>query len=252
MSSDDNFLRLIREAHGKGIIQIGVGEAQLNRPGSPVYSWTDHNLPGTILLIAVALLVYFTNWKWGVLGTMGALVLLLWPIRLWGFARLRRRTLAYVLSSPVAWWQLWEIGALSMRLTASPEISCMAPEASWVKFARDHLLARHVPNNAPMDTGHHGFRAVPLTVGVVQVGGAISLVFLFGSNFLTLPIAAILVWLGVMSIRVALTGSQRLVDEMTQSKTGSPESAAEYARLAGFKFRKRTENPDDCVNRHDK
>ena len=128
----------------------------------------------------------------------------------------------------------------------------MAPEDSWVKFARDHLLARHVANSAPMDTGHHGFRAVPLTVGVVQVGGAISLVFLFGGNFFTLPIAAILVWLGVMSIRVALTGSQRLVDEMTQSKTGSPESAAEYARLAGFKFRKRTENPDDCVNRHDK
>ncbi len=140
MSSLDNFHRMVQEAHDLGRIEIGVGEVQLNRPGSPVYRWSDHNLPGLLIAVAVIANFVLSGWKWGLVSLVCGLVLLLWQVRKWGFARLRRRTLSYVFSSVEAWMQLWDIGALSIRLKNQPEIYCMSPRDNWVDFARQHLL----------------------------------------------------------------------------------------------------------------
>ena len=140
MSSVDDFHRMIHDANERGLVEIGVGLVQLNRPGSPVYRWSDHNLPALLVLAAVVLTFVLGGWKWGLVSLVCGVILVLWQVRKWGFKRLRERTLKYVFSSTEAWMQMWDIGALSIRLKNQSDIYCMSPRDNWVDFARQHLL----------------------------------------------------------------------------------------------------------------
>ena len=140
MSSDDNFHALIKKAYEAGNLEIGVNCVRLNRPASPVYRWTDHNLPGFILAGFVIYNFYEGGLVWGLVSLGCSVVILLWLVRKWGFSRLDKRAKQYALSSSHNWWQLWNFGGLSLRLRDDRSIDCISPDDSWRGFARDHLL----------------------------------------------------------------------------------------------------------------
>lgn len=140
VSSDENFHQQIKKASEDGRVEIGIDIVALNRPGSPVYSWADHNLPGLVLLAGVIYIFYLFGWLWGGVSLFVWVVLLMWPIRKLGFERLRQRTLRYVLASSDNWFVLWEHGSLSLRLRENPSATCLSPKESWQDFVRTHLL----------------------------------------------------------------------------------------------------------------
>ena len=142
MGSDDNFHSLIKTAYENGIAEIGVSRVRLNRPGSPVYRWTDHNLPGVILAGCVIYSFYEGGWAWGIVSLACSIVLMFWQVRKWGFSRLEKRAKRYAISSSHNWLELWEFGGLSLRLKDDPTTDCFSPDDSWRDFARGHLLRK--------------------------------------------------------------------------------------------------------------
>ena len=142
MGSDDNFHRLIKTACENGTAEIGVDVVRLNRSGSSVYRWTDHNLSGVILAGAVIYSFYAGGWAWGLVSLACSIVLFFWLVRRWGFSRLERRAKRYAISSAANWHELWEFGGLSLRLKDDPTTDCVSPDGSWRDFARDHLLGK--------------------------------------------------------------------------------------------------------------
>ena len=140
MSSDDNFHSLIKENLDSGRIELGIDVVRLNRSDSPVYRWSDHTLPGMLLLFLVAYNFYSAGWVWGLLSLICSVVLFLSLVRKWGFSRLKGRARHYALSSSDHWSNLWTLGGLSMQLTGSDPAYCYSPEDSWRDFAREHLL----------------------------------------------------------------------------------------------------------------
>ena len=140
MSSDDNSHALIVRALEREEIELGVNWVCLNRPGSPVYRWSDHNLPGLILGGFVVFIFYAGGWAWGLVGLGCGVVILFQQVRKWGFSRLDKRAQQYALSSSDNWQELWEFGGLSMHLTIDRSVDCLSPADSWRDFARDQLL----------------------------------------------------------------------------------------------------------------
>lgn len=149
MSSDDNFHSLIKKSLVSGRIELGVDWVRLNRPDSPMYRWTDHNLPGLLVTAAVVLNFYLGGWVWGLISLTCSVVLFFWLIRKWGFSRLDKRTRQYVLASSDNWWRLWEFGGLNMRLTGSDTVNCVSPGDSWRDFAREYLLPQKDESRLP-------------------------------------------------------------------------------------------------------
>ena len=140
MSADDNLHSLIKENLESGRIELGIDVVRLNRPDSPVYRWSDHNLPGMLLLLLVVYNFYSAGWVWGLLSLVCSVALFFSLIRKWGFSRLKRRTQQYALSSSDSWSNLWTFGGVSMRLTDSDTVDCISPDDPWRDFAREHLL----------------------------------------------------------------------------------------------------------------
>ena len=74
-------------------------------------------------------------------------------------------------------------------------------------------------------------RMVPVIWGIVYIILALILIVIFGSNIINLIICGLLIYLAYKSIRVAISGSQRLIDEMTSDKQASEGSKDEYGKL---------------------
>ena len=96
-------------------------------------------------------------------------------------------------------------------------------------------LSRPFMGRKIMAGPEHGSRMVPLTSGLVAVGLALGLVWLFGGHWIAWLCSGPLLFWAVSSLRIAIFGSQELIDQMTMSRSGlSREARGEWRRLIGL------------------
>ena len=107
MSSEQNFLKLIRERYQRNELRVGVNLWAVNRPGSPFQAGRG--------------LIKFS----------------LRP------SRYTDQFLAVVLNSPEAWHEAWAMGGLALHTHEdrdSPELWCASPEGNWREFVKVKIL----------------------------------------------------------------------------------------------------------------
>lgn len=136
MNREEDHRSLVR-AVNDGKIEVGVDVIRLNRSDSPVYKWTDHNLPAFVLAGIVAYVFYAFGQIWGFVGLSASIVAFFWPVRKWGFAKLKYRTREMALSSLDGWETLWRFGGLSVRRGAEEDSQCVSPNDDWHQFMQD-------------------------------------------------------------------------------------------------------------------
>lgn len=137
MSSLQNFHRAVAERVSAGDLQLGVSKMAGADPGSLAFSrfWTSFPYLFTAGY-AGALWLLAGPW-WGfVLGVPAA----------WFFAvyvrqkREMRKTRRLAMSCPVSFDQLWDEGALSLRLPHGDAV-CLSPHGDYRGFMVEHFLS---------------------------------------------------------------------------------------------------------------
>lgn len=125
--------RLTRLIMQKRLI-LGVNIGLMSRPGSPVFRRIETALPLGLGMFGVIAATVFGGVWLGILAlTLGIVVWFLFLL-----PRIKDqvydRTLAYVLSAPEAFAQVWQAGAVTLR---AGERECRPPEGDWQRFVRE-------------------------------------------------------------------------------------------------------------------
>jgi len=121
------------------IVEIGVNLRDLNKPGSPVYRMLDNGCPMFVIAVAVIASWIWGNWMLALAMTASGVILLLTSINILVMLRLRNRALAFALSGPDGWEELWGRGGLTLRLTGDEASQIESPAGDWQAFARRRL-----------------------------------------------------------------------------------------------------------------
>ncbi|WP_114377700.1 hypothetical protein [Elioraea thermophila] len=129
----ESHARLKRLIMQKRLI-LGVNIGLMSRPGSPVFRRIETALPLGLGMFGVIAATVFGGVWLGILAlTLGIVVWFLFLL-----PRIKDqvydRTLAYVLSAPEAFAQVWQAGAVTLR---AGERECRPPEGDWQRFVRE-------------------------------------------------------------------------------------------------------------------
>lgn len=124
---------------------LGVNIGLMSRPGSPVFRRIETALPLGLGMFGVIAATVFGGVWLGILAlTLGILVWFLFLL-----PRIKDqvydRTLAYVLSAPEAFAQVWEAGAVTLR---AGDRECRPPEGDWRRFVAE-TMTREEEMEAP-------------------------------------------------------------------------------------------------------
>lgn len=115
---------------------LGVNIGLMSRPGSPVFRRIETALPLGLGMFGVIVATVFGGVWLGVFAlTLGILVWFLFLL-----PRIKDqvydRTLAYVLSSPEGFAQVWQAGAITLR---AGERECRPPDGDWQVFVGETM-----------------------------------------------------------------------------------------------------------------
>jgi len=129
----ESHARLKRLVAQKRVV-LGVNIGLMARPGSPVFRRIETALPLGLGMFGVIAATIFGGVWLGILAlTLG--------IAVWFLFLLPRikdqvydRTLAFVLSAPEAFEQVWQAGAVTLR---AGERECRPPEGDWLRFVAE-------------------------------------------------------------------------------------------------------------------
>ncbi len=115
---------------------LGVNIGLMSRPGSPVFRRIETALPLGLGMFGVIAATIFGGVWLGVFAlTLGILVWFLFLL-----PRIKDqvydRTLAYVLSSPEGFAQVWQAGAITLR---AGEREVRSPDGDWQAFLRETM-----------------------------------------------------------------------------------------------------------------
>lgn len=140
----ESHARLKRLIAQKRLI-LGVNIGLMSRPGSPVFRRIETALPlGLGMFGVIAATVFGGVWLGVFALTLGILVWFLFLL-----PRIKdqvyERTLAYVLSAPEAFAQVWQAGAITLR---AGEREARSPDGDWQVFVRE-TMTREEEREAP-------------------------------------------------------------------------------------------------------
>ena len=107
----------------------------LNKPGSPVFSARDAVLPW-----AATFLLGIVGWRLGgwigsVVAILAMLILTATTINYSVMKRLRERAEAHALAGYLSFEELWNAGAVSLRMVGSESSEFKGPNLQWTTFA---------------------------------------------------------------------------------------------------------------------
>jgi hypothetical protein len=117
-------------------VQLGFDLKLLNKPGSPVFSARDALLPWMALLLLAIGGWRVGGWIGSAAAVLAMLVLMATTINYAVMKRLRERSEKYALSGHLSFEELWQVGAISLRIAGNDSEEFKGPSMEWTAFAR--------------------------------------------------------------------------------------------------------------------
>ena len=116
-------------------------KVMINSRRSPVHNLWENIVPYGLILLVVVNYSYTSGLPGFLASAMIGVAVGLGIAPKWIMTKVRRRAVTYAFGSAKGWQELWDIGGLSIRLAANPEITCDSPDGDWQAFAREHLVS---------------------------------------------------------------------------------------------------------------
>lgn len=126
-------------AQRDGKVEIGTELRALNKPGSPIFKWSENLLPWVAFVALTLVGLKMAGWIGAVAVAAGMTVLMMTTFSFLVLSRVRKRAKDYALSGRVGFETLWNGGGLTLRLTGDAASEINSPDDDWQTFARERL-----------------------------------------------------------------------------------------------------------------